>query len=374
MTLTIDDVSNWHPEKLGDAGEHAHTLSTGLDGVIGKGITDTKALEDNKTWSGTAGQAANARMDTEKSRASKVGTELLALETAFTQQVQGLQEAKDRVLRLRSDAINQKPPFEVSPDGTVSAAQRIGAIRKAEGEGRGGSEVAIVSEELEAARRQWELANALRDAEQAANTARTKVSEAVTKLQTVFNDLGDPNLGVTQTSSTSTAPAAVTNSSTSNTSKPNYGSSNHSGSNGSGSPSSSLYSGSTGSSAPTGAKPTGDMAKWIEDAKKALIAMGYDPKDIDENAIALIIQHESAGDPYAENRWDSNWVAGHPSKGLMQTIDSTFNAYKAPGHDDIWNPVDNIIAGVRYSIDTYGSLGNVPGVAAVNSGGAYRGY
>ncbi|SLH83078.1 transglycosylase [Mycobacteroides abscessus subsp. abscessus] len=116
------------------------------------------------------------------------------------------------------------------------------------------------------------------------------------------------------------------------------------------------------------------MAKWIEDAKKILIEMGYKPEEIDERAIAMIIQHESGGNPYAENRWDSNWLAGHPSKGIMQTIDSTFNAYKAPGHDDIWNPVDNIVAAVRYSIDRYGSLSNVPGVAAVNQGGAYQGY
>ncbi|WP_433628196.1 transglycosylase SLT domain-containing protein [Nocardia sp. CA-120079] len=371
MTLTIDDVSNWHPEKLGDAGEQAKKVADGLDGVVGKGVTDTKGLEDTKVWSGAAGQAANTRMETEKSRASKVSTELHALQTAFNEPVQILQSAKDTVLRLRNDAINQNPPFEVSADGTVSAGPRIAEIRRAEADGPGNSETAIVSEQLEAARRQWEIVLALQAAETAANTARDRIRAAVAKLQAAFNDLGDPNLGVSQTQNTSTTPTSTTP--TSNTSKPSYVSSNHNGS-GSGSPSSSLYSGSVGSSAPTGAKPSGDVAKWIEDAKKALIAMGYDPKDIDENAIALIIQHESAGDPYAENRWDSNWVAGHPSKGLMQTIDSTFNAYKAPGHDDIWNPVDNIIAGVRYSIDTYGSLGNVPGVAAVNSGGAYRGY
>lgn len=71
---------------------------------------------------------------------------------------------------------------------------------------------------------------------------------------------------------------------------------------------------------------------------------------------------------------NSNAAAGHPSKGLMQCIDSTFNAHKLPGHDNIYSPVDNIIAGVRYSIDRYGSMGNVPGIAAMAHGGAYRGY
>jgi SLT domain-containing protein len=58
----------------------------------------------------------------------------------------------------------------------------------------------------------------------------------------------------------------------------------------------------------------------------------------------------------------------------MQTIDSTFNAYMAPGHGDVWNPVDNIVAGVRYAIARYGSLENVPGVVAVAEGHGYQGY
>jgi hypothetical protein len=71
---------------------------------------------------------------------------------------------------------------------------------------------------------------------------------------------------------------------------------------------------------------------------------------------------------------NSNAQAGHPSKGLMQTIDSTFNSYKISGHDNIYNPVDNIIAGVRYALSRYGSIGNVPGIVAVHSGRAYVGY
>jgi SLT domain-containing protein len=58
----------------------------------------------------------------------------------------------------------------------------------------------------------------------------------------------------------------------------------------------------------------------------------------------------------------------------MQTIDSTFNSYALAGHTDIWNPVDNIVAGVRYALSRYGSLDAVPGVAAVHSGGSYVGY
>ena len=58
----------------------------------------------------------------------------------------------------------------------------------------------------------------------------------------------------------------------------------------------------------------------------------------------------------------------------MQTIQPTFNAYALPGHGNIYNPVDNIIAGVRYALARYGSLDNVPGVVAVHNGQQYVGY
>lgn len=138
------------------------------------------------------------------------------------------------------------------------------------------------------------------------------------------------------------------------------------------------YAGPTGggpaSGGPPEAMPTGDVATWIAEAKKILIANGVPAGELSDSDINLIIQHESSGNPHAENLTDSNAAAGHPSKGLMQTIDSTFNSYALPGHTDIWNPVDNIVAGVRYALSRYGSLDNVPGVAAVHSGGSYVGY
>ena len=67
------------------------------------------------------------------------------------------------------------------------------------------------------------------------------------------------------------------------------------------------------------------------------------------------ISTESGGNPRAINLWDSNAQAGHPSKGLMQTIDSTFNAYAFPGHNDIWNGFDNILAALNYAKHRYGS-------------------
>jgi transglycosylase-like protein with SLT domain len=113
---------------------------------------------------------------------------------------------------------------------------------------------------------------------------------------------------------------------------------------------------------------------WIREAISILAANGtaIDESSVDE--IYTIIQKESGGNPNAVNNWDSNAAKGTPSKGLMQTIDSTFNVHKLPGHNDIFNPVDNIIAGVRYTYDRYGGFQNHPGLASISVGGGYQGY
>lgn len=91
-------------------------------------------------------------------------------------------------------------------------------------------------------------------------------------------------------------------------------------------------------------------------------------------AVNLIVQRESNWDADVVNRWDSNADKGTPSKGLMQVIKPTFDRYALPGHKDMTNPEHNMIAGIRYAVDRYGSLQNVPGVKAVHHGRDYRGY
>ncbi|MCO7127819.1 phage tail tape measure protein [Sporolactobacillus shoreicorticis] len=90
--------------------------------------------------------------------------------------------------------------------------------------------------------------------------------------------------------------------------------------------------------------------------------------------LTTIAMKESGGNPNAVNRWDSNAKAGHPSMGLMQTIGSTFNAYKLPNLGGILNPVANAAASIRYIKSRYGSVFNVPGIKSMASGGGYKGY
>jgi tape measure domain-containing protein len=90
--------------------------------------------------------------------------------------------------------------------------------------------------------------------------------------------------------------------------------------------------------------------------------------------LSTLVQKESGGNPNAINLWDSNAKAGHPSKGLFQTIDSTFNAYAMKGLGGIYNPIANAVAGIRYIMSRYGSVFNVPGIKSMMGGGKYKGY
>ncbi|WP_306344705.1 transglycosylase SLT domain-containing protein [Saccharothrix coeruleofusca] len=113
---------------------------------------------------------------------------------------------------------------------------------------------------------------------------------------------------------------------------------------------------------------------WIKEAIRVLQANGTPVTNDDVQAIWTVIEKESGGNPNAVNNWDSNAVRGTPSKGLMQVIDPTFQAYKLPGYDDIMRPVDNIIAGVRYTYARYGGFHAHPGLVGISAGTGYQGY
>jgi LysM repeat protein len=119
----------------------------------------------------------------------------------------------------------------------------------------------------------------------------------------------------------------------------------------------------------SGGSKSGDLSDWIDEALSVLKAHGY---QVSFNAIYQTAIHESDGNPDAVNHQDSNAAEGHPSIGLMQTIQPTFNEYALSGYADIYNPVDNIIAAVRYAAAAYGSLDQV--VAARCGGDCWRGY
>ncbi|WP_288588149.1 tape measure protein [uncultured Streptococcus sp.] len=99
----------------------------------------------------------------------------------------------------------------------------------------------------------------------------------------------------------------------------------------------------------------GSVERWRSYVEKALKANGVEPTAFRVSKILATIQRESNGNPNAQNNWDSNALAGHPSIGLMQTIGPTFEAYKHAGHDNIRNGYDNLLAAINYIKQRYGT-------------------
>jgi TP901 family phage tail tape measure protein len=106
------------------------------------------------------------------------------------------------------------------------------------------------------------------------------------------------------------------------------------------------------------------VSQWSTLVLQALTMLGQPASWL--GTVLSRMQRESGGNPRAINLWDSNAKAGDPSKGLMQTISGTFNAYAGPLRGrGIWDPLANIYAGLNYALHRYGSL------SALNRPGGY---
>lgn len=112
----------------------------------------------------------------------------------------------------------------------------------------------------------------------------------------------------------------------------------------------------------------GGGGNWAPVALQALALAGQSPRWL-PNVLAQI-QIESSGNPNAINLTDVNARAGHPSRGLLQTIPTTFNSYAGPLRGlGITNPLANIYAAIKYTVATYGSLAKWPTRGGYDSGG-----
>ncbi|MHC5908197.1 transglycosylase SLT domain-containing protein [Streptomyces sp. S6] len=96
---------------------------------------------------------------------------------------------------------------------------------------------------------------------------------------------------------------------------------------------------------------------WIRNALDIMDSKGIPGS---YNGLYRNIIRESSGNPWAINNWDSNAAMGIPSKGLLQVIQPTFNAYHVSGTSrNIYDPVANITAAANYAAHRYGSIDNV---------------
>lgn len=111
---------------------------------------------------------------------------------------------------------------------------------------------------------------------------------------------------------------------------------------------------------------------YIEKAFKELHANATEAKI---NKLLRQIQTESSGNPTVPQKIsDRNSAAGHPAQGLLQFIPSTFSSWALPGHKDILNGYDQILAAINAlehgGEGGWGNVGN--GHGWVNGGWADR--
>lgn len=97
--------------------------------------------------------------------------------------------------------------------------------------------------------------------------------------------------------------------------------------------------------------------------------------------LKLLMQSESGGNPMAVNPLWVNYNTGQTSRrkegpgwyqatGLFQMMKPTFDQYKVPGYEDIYNPLDNTLAAINYIKARYGHPANIKGLGQ----DGYKGY
>jgi SLT domain-containing protein len=97
----------------------------------------------------------------------------------------------------------------------------------------------------------------------------------------------------------------------------------------------------------------GGVGQWAGVVAAALALNGLPLSLVGQ--VLYQIQTESGGDPGAVNLTDINAQMGDPSKGLLQTIGSTFAAYHIAGtSSNIFDPLANVAAAINYAKNVYG--------------------
>ena len=114
---------------------------------------------------------------------------------------------------------------------------------------------------------------------------------------------------------------------------------------------------------------SGNVDAWIDEAIARMgVPASWAP------ALRTIAHHESSFNPSAANLTAAGGNLAKAPQGLMQMLPSTFAAHAWPGHGNILDPVDNLMAAIDYIRRRYGDPSSTPGLKALARGERYRGY
>lgn len=113
----------------------------------------------------------------------------------------------------------------------------------------------------------------------------------------------------------------------------------------------------------------GNVTEWL----KAAIGITGVPDDW-MKGLQKLVMFESGGNPMARNpeavRGPNGENYGHAT-GLLQMLPGTFGQYAMKNMRDIFNPIHNAVASIRYILDTYGTVYNIRGIGRP---GQFPGY
>ena len=101
--------------------------------------------------------------------------------------------------------------------------------------------------------------------------------------------------------------------------------------------------------------PGAGVARWRPVVIRALKANGLSTDNGIVNRVLTQMSWESGGNPHARQPGnDPDGDGSGPALGLMQTKRATFAANAFPGHGDLWNGYDNLLAAIHYAKAKYG--------------------